>query len=624
MIPAPRPLLIFDGDCGFCRAWVARWRQTVDRLVDIAPSQQAASAYPEIPAARFAKSVVLIEPGGQARFGAAAVFRTLAYAPGRGLPWGLYRFVPGVAPVTELVYRMIARHRGAATAVTHAFWGDHVLPPGERLTAWVFVRLVAAIYAIAFGSLAIQIEGLIGHDGILPAARFLSQVASRFGPERFYLVPTLAWLGSGDGVLMGLCVAGMVGAALVIFGLAPRPILLGLWALYLSLASVGGEFLWFQWDGLLLEAGIAAVLLSPWHLTWGPGNLWQPSRAAVWFARVLLFKLMFSSAVVKLASGDPSWRHLTALEYHYETQPLPPWTAWYAHHLPADFHRLSALLMFVIEGVAPLLVFGPRRIRMLAGVGFLFLQTLILVTGNYGFFNWLTLALCVMLLDDAVWPLALRRPAGLVSPVRPRAARSLGRFAVTTVAIVLTVVGFYPLLRTLRVPDTSMGPLPLAYSLASPFRTVNSYGLFAVMTTERPEIVVEGSADGVTWRPYGFRWKPGDPARRPAFVPGHMPRLDWQMWFAALDPTHPAPWFIMFEERLLEGSKPVRALLGSDPFPDTPPRYVRADLYLYQFTDAATRSSTGAWWTRVRQGSYVPTLTLRDGRLGLADDTLPR
>jgi hypothetical protein len=201
--------------------------------------------------------------------------------------------------------------------------------------------------------------------------------------------------------------------------------------------------------------------------------------------------------------------------------------------------------------------------------------------------------------------------------------RSFGRLAVTTVAIVLTVIGFYPLLRTLRVKDTWMGPLPFAYELASPFRTMNSYGLFAVMTTERPEIVVEGSADGVTWKPYGFRWKPGDVTRRPAFVPGHMPRLDWQMWFAALDPTHPTPWFLMFEERLLEGSKPVRALLAVDPFPEAPPRYVRADLYLYQFTDAATRRATGAWWTRVRRGPYVPALTLREGRLGLADDSVP-
>ncbi|HUK62207.1 MAG TPA: lipase maturation factor family protein, partial [Dongiaceae bacterium] len=370
-----RPLLVFDGDCGFCRAWVARWRQTIDDVVDAATSQQAAPEHPEIPAARFAESVVLIEPDGTTRFAAAAVFRTLAYARGAGLAWWLYRFVPGVAPVAELVYRWIARQRGAATAVTRALWGDHVLPPGERLTAWVFVRLVGIVYGVAFVSLATQIEGLIGHDGILPATRFLAQVAARFGPERFLLVPTLAWLGASDGLLMGLCVAGAIGAVLVVLGAAPRALLLGLWALYLSLAGVGGEFLWFQWDGLLLEAGVAAVLLAPWGPRSRPRDPWQPSRAAVWFARVLLFKLMFSSAVVKLASGDPTWRHLTALEYHYETQPLPPWTAWYAHHLPAAFQRCSALMMFAIEGLAPLLVFTPRRSRMFGALAFAFLQT---------------------------------------------------------------------------------------------------------------------------------------------------------------------------------------------------------------------------------------------------------
>ncbi|HUK64038.1 MAG TPA: lipase maturation factor family protein, partial [Dongiaceae bacterium] len=246
-----------------------------------------------------------------------------------------------------------------------------------------------------------------------------------------------------------------------------------------------------------------------------------------------------------------------------------------------------------------------------------------LLTGNYGFFNWLTLALCVMLLDDAAWPLALRRGAGLVSPVRPRGAPSFRGRVVTTSVVVMIVVGFYPLLRTLRVPDAWMGPLGSVYERVAPFRTLNSYGLFAVMTTERPEILVEGSTDGVTWRPYGFRWKPGDPMRRPAFVPGHMPRLDWQMWFAALDPTRPAPWFLMFEERLLEGSKPVTALLGVDPFPDAPPRYVRADIWLYHFSDAATRRATGAWWTRERGGPYVPVLTLRAGRLAIADDLAP-
>ncbi|MFI5372263.1 MAG: lipase maturation factor family protein [Candidatus Eisenbacteria bacterium] len=619
-----RPLLVFDGDCGFCRAWVARWRPAIDGWVDVAPSQQAAREHPQVPAARFAEAVVLIEPDGSWLAGAAAVFRALAHAPGHGAWWWVYRHLPGAASLTETVYRLVAGHRRAGTAVTHALWGGHVRPPGERFTAWVFVRLVGAIHLVAFASLAVQIRGLAGHDGILPAARFLAQVAARYGPERFLLLPSLVWLDASDGFLVGLCVAGMIGSALVTLGFAPRALLLGLWAAYLSLASVGGEFLWFQWDGLLLECGVVAALLAPWSLRSRPGDTWRPTRAAVWLARWLLFRLMFSSAVVKLASGDPTWRHLTALQFHYETQPLPPWTAWYAHHLPAAFQGFSALMMFGIEGLVPLLIFTPRRARMLAAAAITFLQTLILITGNYGFFNWLTLALCVMLLDDAAWPRLLRRVASLDPVTAPGTpSRAIGRRVASAVAIVLLVLGLTPLLGSMRVPMQWLGPLPAAYELMVPFRTVNAYGLFAVMTTERSEIVVEGSADGVTWKPYGFRWKPGDVSRKPEFVPGHMPRLDWQMWFAALDPTHPAPWLVMCCERLLEGSKPVRALLGADPFPVTPPRYVRADLYRYRFSDAATRHATGAWWTRERQGPYLPALTMREGRLVIAMDEEP-
>ncbi len=616
-MPSSRPLLVFDGDCGFCRSWVARWRGAIDRHVDVAPSQAVAAEHPEVPAERFAESVVLIEPGGTVRYGAAAVFRALAHAPHGGFGWWAYRRVPGVAPLTETFYRLVARHRDRATALTHLLWGDHVVPPGERLTGWVFVRLVGVVHLVAFASMTLQIRGLAGRDGILPAAEYLAQLAQHYGPERFYLLPTLAWLNAGDGFLIGLGVAGMIAAALVVAGVAPRGMLLLAWGLYLSLVSVGGDFLWFQWDGLLLEAGIAAALLAPWAWRSRLRDTWQPTRAAVWLARWLLFRLMFSSAVVKIMSGDPSWRHLTALRFHYETQPLPPWTAWYAHHLPAWFQSSSAAAMFAIEGLAPFLVFAPRRARMFGAAVMAILQGLILVSGNYGFFNWLALALCVMLLDDAAWPAWLRRRAGLDGT--PEAARGdaapAGRRVASAAAIVLIVLGVYPLLATMHVPAAWLGPLPATYQIVRPFRTINGYGLFAVMTTRRLEIDVEGSRDGVVWRSYPFRFKPGDPTRRPPFVIGHMPRLDWQMWFAALEPGRPAYWFVRFARQLLAGSKPVLGLLGADPFPGRPPEYLRATLWRYRFSDAATRRATGAWWTRERVGTYLPPVRLEDGRL---------
>jgi len=241
-------------------------------------------------------------------------------------------------------------------------------------------------------------------------------------------------------------------------GSGSGPLLLALWTLYLSLASVAGDFLWFQWDGLLLETAIVAALVAPWRRWSRLSDPLPPPRAAVWLVRWLLFRLVFSSAVVKLASGDPTWRSLTALSCHYETQPLPPWTAWYAHQLPGWFQNLSTLAMFGIEGLVPFLVFAPRRPRFFAAGAIAFLQVLILVTGNYGIFNWLTLVLCIVLLDDAVWPSWLRRWAGAegaaVAVTAPREPpnRRAARWAVGIVATSLFVLGLCPLLLSMRVP----------------------------------------------------------------------------------------------------------------------------------------------------------------------------
>jgi hypothetical protein len=403
-----------------------------------------------------------------------------------------------------------------------------------------------------------------------------------------------------------------------------------MWVLYLSLATAGQEFLWFQWDSLLLETGFLALFLAPLVARSSPRRDPPPSRAAVWMLRWLLFRLMFGSALVKWSSGDPEWHRLTALTHHYETQPLPPWTAWYAHHLPAWAHAGSAAAMFTIEGAVPLLMFAPRRARMLAAGALTFLQTLILLTGNYGFFNLLALALCLLLLDDAAWPAALRRWAGVNAAegaaTDPRAAPVRRRWPVRLtrpVFATLFVLSLVPLVRSLRQPTPWLEPLTSVYRAASPLHLVNPYGLFAVMTTRRLEITLEGSRDGVTWRAYEFRWKPGDVRRAPAFMAPHMPRLDWQMWFAALDPEHVPPWFAGLCARLLQGSKPVTGLFVSNPFPEAPPRYVRATLDDYRFTTSAERRATGAWWVRTPRGEYVPALALEGGQLRVVAPPTP-
>jgi hypothetical protein len=391
------------------------------------------------------------------------------------------------------------------------------------------------------------------------------------------------------------------------------------WALYLSLAGVGQDFLSFQWDVLLIETGFLSIFLVD------PVRLWKgsssgarpPPRITIFLFRCLLFRLMFSSAVVKLASGDRTWRNLTALRFHYETQPLPTWIGWYAHQLPASFQRLSVVLLFAVELVAPFFLFAPRRLRNGALLSIALLQLMIGLTGNYAFFNLLAFALCLLALDDQTLrvPSGIRTVSAFSETDEPHSgSRSWPRPILGVTAALVLFLGAVRLAEVLFPRASATAALAGATSAAEPFRTVNGYGLFAVMTTSRPEIIIEGSDDARTWQAYVFRWKPGDVSRRPRFVEPHQPRLDWQLWFAALSDVRQNPWFIGFVHRLLEGSPDVVRLLASDPFAGKPPRFVRAELWDYRFTDTATRRTTGAWWTRRRIASYLPPVSLEDFR----------
>jgi hypothetical protein len=314
---------------------------------------------------------------------------------------------------------------------------------------------------------------------------------------------------------------------------------------------------------------------------------------------------MFMSGVVKLTSGDDSWWNLSALRYHYETQPLPTPLSWYAHQLPDSFQAISTVALFCIELGAPFLLFCPRRLRLIGVTCLLALQALIALTGNYCFFNLLTVGLCLLAVDDAAWP-RFGRKQPLLQNADP--LRWPSWILIPVLIVVLAFSG--PLLWNALFPDAEWPSIVAAsYNYIEPFRSLNSYGLFRVMTKTRPEIIVEGSRDGVTWSPYEFAYKVGDLQRPPPFVAPHQPRLDWQMWFAALDDVRGEPWFVNFLVRLLEGSPPVLRLLKEDPFPDSPPQYVRARLFQYNFTTAEEKSRTGAWWKREEVGIYCPVLT---------------
>jgi hypothetical protein len=475
------------------------------------------------------------------------------------------------------------------------------------LSSWLFLRALGIIYGIAFISLAVQVQGLIGRHGILPAAELLEQEKKLWGKRRFLLLPSVCWWNCRDGFLKFLCWVGALLSLLLVLGIAPVVVLALLWLFYLSLFTVGRIFLSYQWDILLLETGFLAIFLAPLEMlpSWPP--VASPSPVILWLYCWLLFRLMLASGVVKWRSGDPNWRRLRALKYHYETQPLPTALSWYAHQMPIWFHKLSALVLFAIEIVFPFLLFGPPLWRCLAVTAFVLLMLLIMLTGNYCFFNLNTIALCLLALDDSIYVrfLPMEFSTIIVAQVPQWPWWIIG-----PIALLILVLSLERLLHLFRVQGRWITLLEQFSSWFEPFRLTNSYGLFSVMTTVRLEIIIEGSQDGQTWLPYEFKWKPGDVRRPPRWVQPHQPRLDWQMWFAALGDYHANPWFVALLLRMLQGKPEVLALIKTNPFPAHPPRLIRAVLYEYHFTDWTARG-TNLWWRRERRWLYSPVLSLR-------------
>ena len=475
----------------------------------------------------------------------------------------------------------------------------------------VFLRLLGGIYFCAFASLVPQIAALVGTDGLLPVTEFLERLPFE-RVEGWWRVPTLAWLSGGDGFLQFLCLAGALLSILIALGVLQLPSLVLCWVLYLSLKWAGQTFLSFQWDILLLEAGFLSIWMAPVAVYSRLGDGREAPRLARWLVWWLLFRLMLESGVVKLTWDDsypasalgPSgntWESLTALTYHYWTQPLPLWTSWFLDKLPLLFHKASVVVVLVIEIVLPFFIFAPRRLRFVAFWGFMFLMAAIAATGNYNFFNLLAVMLALTLLDDHAWPVWIRR--------RVEAARNGGWRRNLAVVPVAVLVLFLSIPQVLGAFGLSARP-PEVLSGLRQFFLVNGYGLFRRMTETRPEIVIEGTVDGVVWEAYEFPWKPGDLARRPGFTGPHQPRLDWQMWFEALDweanlarigrvdPRAMSPWFRELLVRLRDGNDRVLRLLQSDPFTDRAPLRLRVSLYQYRFTTAAEKRESAHWWSR--------------------------
>lgn len=600
-----KPTLVYDGDCGFCKRWVVRWKCMTGDAVSYEPAEGA------IEAVRF------IDANGTRTEAAEAVFKSLEHAC---WPWkagsAAYRRLPGFAAASEAVYGLVARNRAHASTVTRWLWGDDLTPSTFHLARWLVVKGIALCFFLAFVSFSAQWEGLVGARGIAPAAELLVRAREALGRGAWLELPTLLWVtGASDPALAALPWVGAALSVLVMAGFIPAVGLAFLWALYMSVYSVGGVFLGFQWDALLLEAGVLASLAAPWG--WRPRLASERAADAVplWLVRWLWFRLMVLAGSVKLASGDAVWWDLTALAYHFETQPLPHALSWYAHFLPGGVLKASTAAMFFIELVLPFAIFLPRRPRLAAFLGVNLLMLLITLTGNYTFFNVLAFVLSVPLLDDSQWGRvlpALRARLGtpMCRVLEPRPRRMLAAaFAlfVLPTSLAAGLVRVFP-------GAAASGALTGAAAAGQTLNLVNAYGLFAVMTRPRREIVIEGSYDGKSWTPYEFRWKPGDPARRPGWVQPHQPRLDWQMWFAALAPYQRSPWYLQLLTRLLEGSAPVRRFFVDPPFAGRPPTFLRSVFLEYRF--ARPGSPGGGWWERKLLGLYAPIVMLGpDGRL---------
>lgn len=609
-----KPLLVYDGDCGFCRKWIARWKVLTRGRVDYEPYQTAAKNFLEIPVERFVKAVQLIEPDGTVTQAARAVFKSLSNVPLLGwLPWS-YDHLPGFALLSEKAYAFVADHRGFFSTVDSCGLSQADNRPSYFFSRWLFLKVLALSYFTAFGALWFQVTGLIGDSGILPVHSFLNQVGDQLGLKGVLVCPSLCWLNDSNGFLRFLCGGGVVLSVLLFLDLVPVFCLFLLWLFYLSLVSMGQDFLSFQWDCLLLESGFLAIFLV--SFTSRVGRKADASSPAIilFLFQWLLFRLMFCSGLVKLESGDPQWRHLTALHYHYETQPLPTPISWVMNQLPDWLQRASCFYLFGVELIVPFFIFGPRRLRPFAFGLMVSLQVLIALTGNYCFFNLLALGLCLFALEDEAWPQWFK--GGWKKTPKSKSPIS-AHWPNWVLGIVFFVVVYMSsFLMTYTLGGRFRWPVPLIafYEIMEPLRLVNSYGLFAVMTTDRPEISVEGSNDGKEWKVYEFKWKAGDLREGPHWVAPYQPRLDWQMWFAALGDYRQNPWFVDFLIRLLQGSPDVWGLLKTNPFPEAPPKYIRAELYNYHFSNFQEKSKSGEWWKREYRGHYLPAFSLNQVR----------
>lgn len=457
-------------------------------------------------------------------------------------------------------------------------------PESYTFALSLFFRGLGAVYFCAFGAFFFQILGLLGSNGILPISGHLSWI-KRYYPKRYFkLIPSLFWLNCSDFVIMGVVTLGIFLSLFLMMGVIPPLMLLLLYILYLSIVSAGQDFLSFGWEGFLLEITANAFFLS----------LSPQPNIFVWISlNLVLFRFHFNGGTVKLQSRDPNWRNLTGVFYHYQSQPIPNMIAWYAYKLPMWFHKLSTFLMLFIEIAVPFGIFGPDWMRLGVFIAFVGLQLAIAITGNFSFLNLLTVVLCLILVANPYL-------SGFETPTAETAS--------LPVQVLCSIAGIF--LITLQLIHLWQSFLPNALfhkflNIFSPYHIANRYGIFAVMTTKRYEIVFEGSDDNETWKEYSFKYKPSEVERRPVQIAPYQPRLDWQAWFLPFGDAGQNPWLQHFIYHLLKGTPEVLKLIRINPFPETPPKFIRTAVYDYAFTSFEEKRKTGHWWKRDYMGLFT-------------------
>jgi len=458
------------------------------------------------------------------------------------------------------------------------------------LTRFCFQRALGCIYLIAFLIATSQFIPLLGERGLQPVRRFLRRVPFRRAPSLFYIhcsdrfITAAIWCGIA---LSLFAVTGWSES----FGLIVSMIAWALlWMIYLSLVNVGQTFYGFGWETMLAETGFLAIFL-------GSSDA-HPPVVVMWLIVWVLFRTMFGAGMIKLRS-DPCWRNLTCLFYHYETQPLPNPLSWYLHHSPPWTHKTGVLFTHFAQLVVPWFYFAPAPLCYLAGGLTILFQITLILSGNLSWLNYITIVLCIPCFDDRL----LGRLISISHSV-PMQMTLVHKIAVGALTVIVIALSWRParnLFSSRQLMNASFEPLHL----------VNTYGAFGAVTRERFEVVIKGTDAeypdaNAEWREYEFKGKPGDVNRRPCIVSPYHWRLDWQMWFAAMSPPEFHPWIFALVEKLLEGEKRILRLFARNPFPNAPPKFIRADWYRYQFTKPGDRG----WWARTYAGEYLPAITL--------------